>query len=132
MGWSVDEVRRKREALEKEDASKKAAAAAKASTNTKSAGTAKSGGSTGVTAGAPLAAGLSTEKSVTAGAPLATGLSTAKAGTAKTGGTAGGKKTTITATQSLGTRVLAQMDGTQTAAATALLPVALPAVSAAV
>ena len=37
MGWSVDEVRRKREALEKEDASKKAAAAAKASTNTKAA-----------------------------------------------------------------------------------------------
>lgn len=119
MGWSVDEVRRRREALEKEDAKKKAAAAAKASTNTKAAGTAKSGGSTGVTAGAPLAAGLSTEKSVTAGAPLATGLSTAKAGTAKTGGTAGSKKTIITATPSLGTRVLAQMDGTQTAAATA-------------
>ena len=97
MGWSVDEVRRKREALEKEDASKKAAAAAKAST-------AKSGGSTGVTAGAPLA----------------TGLSTVKAGTsAKTTGTAGSKKTTTTATPSLGTRVLAQMDGTQTAAATA-------------
>ena len=97
MGWSVDEVRRKREALEKEDASKKAAAAAKAST-------AKSGGSTGVTAGAPLA----------------TGLSTVKAGTsAKTTGTAGSKKTTTTATPSLGTRVLAQMDGTKTAAATA-------------
>lgn len=120
MGWSVDEVRRKREALEKEDASKKAAAAAKASTNTKAASTAKSGGSTGVTAGAPLAAGLNTEKSVTAGAPLATGLSTVKAGTsAKTTGTAGSKKTTTTATPSLGTRVLAQMDGTQTAAATA-------------
>ena len=104
MGWSVDEVRRKREALEKEDASKKAAAAAKASTNTKAASTAKSGGSTGVTAGAPLA----------------TGLSTVKAGTsAKTTGTAGSKKTTTTATPSLGTRVLAQMDGTQTAAATA-------------
>ena len=128
MGWSVDEVRRKREALEKEDASKKAAAAAKASTNTKAAGTAKSGGSTGVTAGAPLAAGLSTEKSVTAGAPLATGLSTAKAGTAKTGGTAGSKKTTITATPSLGTRVLAQMDGTQTAAATAKTGKKLPTV----
>ena len=104
MGWSVDEVRRKREALEKEDASKKAAAAAKASTNTKAASTAKSGGSTGVTAGAPLAAGLSTVKA---------GTST------KTTGTAGGKKTTTTATPSLGTRVLAQMDGTQTAAATA-------------
>ena len=104
MGWSVDEVRRKREALEKEDASKKAAAAAKASTNTKAASTAKSGGSTGVTAGAPLA----------------TGLSTVKAGTsAKTTGTAGSKKTTTTATPSLGTRVLAQMDGTKTAAATA-------------
>lgn len=104
MGWSVDEVRRRREALEKEDASKKAAAAAKASTNTKAAGTAKSGGSTGVTAGAPLA----------------TGLSTVKAGTsAKTTGTAGSKKTTTTATPSLGTRVLAQMDGTKTAAATA-------------
>lgn len=104
MGWSVDEVRRKREALEKEDASKKAAAAAKASTNTKAASTAKSGGSTGVTAGAPLA----------------TGLSTVKAGTsAKTTGTTGSKKTTTTATPSLGTRVLAQMDGTKTAAATA-------------
>lgn len=113
MGWSVDEVRRKREALEKEDASKKAAAAAKASTNTKAAGTAKSGGSTGVTAGAPLA----------------TGLSTVKAGTsAKTTGTAGGKKTTTTATQSLGTRVLAQMDGTQTAAATAKTGKKLPTV----
>ncbi len=97
MGWSVDEVRRRREALEKEDAKKKAAAAAKASTNTKAAGTAKSGGSTGVMAGAPLAAGLSTEKSVPAGAPLATGLSTAKAGTAKTGGTAGSKKTSTPA-----------------------------------
>ena len=128
MGWSVDEVRRRREALEKEDAKKKAAAAAKASTNTKAAGTAKSGGSTGVTAGAPLAAGLSTEKSVTAGAPLATGLSTAKAGTAKTGGTAGSKKTTTTATPSLGTRVLAQMDGTQTAAATAKTGKKLPTV----
>lgn len=128
MGWSVDEVRRRREALEKEDAKKKAAAAAKASTNTKAAGTAKSGGSTGVTAGAPLAAGLSTEKSVTAGAPLATGLSAAKAGTAKTGGTAGSKKTTITATPSLGTRVLAQMDGTQTAAATAKTGKKLPTV----
>lgn len=123
MGWSIDEVRRRREALEKEDAKKKAAAAAKASTNTKAAGTAKSGGSTGVTAGAPLAAGLSTEKSVTAGAPLATGLSTAK-----TGGTAGSKKTTITATPSLGTRVLAQMDGTQTAAATAKTGKKLPTV----
>lgn len=71
MGWSVDEVRRKREALEKEDASKKAAAAAKAGTS------------------------------------------------AKTTGTAGSKKTTTTATPSLGTRVLAQMDGTKTAAATA-------------
>lgn len=87
MGWSVDEVRRRREALEKEDAKKKAAAAAKASTNTKAAGTAKSGGSTGVTAGAPLA----------------TGLSTAKAGTAKTGGTAGSKKTS-TPTWTGGTR----------------------------
>lgn len=106
MGWSVDEVRRRREALEKEDASKKAAAAAKAST-------AKSGGSTGVTAGAPLA----------------TGLSTVKAGTsAKTTGTAGSKKTTTTATQSLGTRVLAQMDGTQTAAATAKTGKKLPTV----
>ena len=113
MGWSVDEVRRKREALEKEDASKKAAAAAKASTNTKAASTAKSGGSTGVTAGAPLA----------------TGLSTVKAGTsAKTTGTAGSKKTTTTATQSLGTRVLAQMDGTQTAAATAKTGKKLPTV----
>ena len=135
MGWSVDEVRRKREALEKEDASKKAAAAAKASTNTKAASTAKSGGSTGVTAGAPLAAGLNTEKSVTAGAPLATGLSTVKAGTsakttgpAKSGGTAGSKKTTTTATPSLGTRVLAQMDGTQTAAATAKTGKKLPTV----
>lgn len=104
MGWSVDEVRRKREALEKEDASKKAAAAAKASTNTKSASTAKSGGNTGVTAGAPLA----------------TGLSTAKAGTSA--------KTTTTATPSLGTRVLAQMDGTQTAAATAKTGKKLPTV----
>ena len=113
MGWSVDEVRRKREALEKEDASKKAAAAAKASTNTKAASTAKSGGSTGVTAGAPLA----------------TGLSTVKAGTsAKTTGTAGSKKTTTTATQSLGTRVLAQMDGTKTAAATAKTGKKLPTV----
>ena len=113
MGWSVDEVRRKREALEKEDASKKAAAAAKASTNTKAASTAKSGGSTGVTAGAPLA----------------TGLSTVKAGTsAKTTGTAGSKKTTTTATPSLGTRVLAQMDGTQTAAATAKTGKKLPTV----
>ena len=113
MGWSVDEVRRKREALEKEDASKKAAAAAKASTNTKAASAAKSGGSTGVTAGAPLA----------------TGLSTVKAGTsAKTTGTAGGKKTTTTATPSLGTRVLAQMDGTQTAAATAKTGKKLPTV----
>lgn len=113
MGWSVDEVRRKREALEKEDASKKAAAAAKASTNTKAASTAKSGGSTGVTAGAPLA----------------TGWSTVKAGTsAKTTGTAGSKKTTTTATQSLGTRVLAQMDGTQTAAATAKTGKKLPTV----
>ena len=135
MGWSVDEVRRKREALEKEDASKKAAAAAKTSTNTKAASTAKSGGSTGVTAGAPLAAGLNTEKSVTAGAPLATGLSTVKAGTsakttgpAKSGGTAGSKKTTTTATPSLGTRVLAQMDGTQTAAATAKTGKKLPTV----
>ena len=129
MGWSVDEVRRRREALEKEDAKKKAAAAAKASTNTKAAGTAKSGGSTGVTAGAPLAAGLSTEKSVTAGAPLATGLRTVKAGTsAKTTGTAGSKKTTTTATPSLGTRVLAQMDGTQTAAATAKTGKKLPTV----
>ena len=135
MGWSVDEVRRKREALEKEDASKKAAAAAKASTNTKAASTAKSDGSTGVTAGAPLAAGLNTEKSVTAGAPLATGLSTVKAGTsakttgpAKSGGTAGSKKTTTTATPSLGTRVLAQMDGTQTAAATAKTGKKLPTV----
>lgn len=113
MGWSVDEVRRKREALEKEDASKKAAAAAKASTNTKAASTAKSGGSTGVTAGAPLA----------------TGLSTVKAGaSAKTTGTAGSKKTTTTATPSLGTRVLAQMDGTQTAAATAKTGKKLPTV----
>ena len=128
MGWSVDEVRRKREALEKEDASKKAAAAAKASTNTKAAGTAKSGGSTGVTAGAPLAAGLSTEKSVTAGAPLATGLSTAKAGTDKTGGTAGSKKTAAAVAPSLGAQVLAQMDGTQTAAATAKTGKKLPTV----
>lgn len=119
MGWSVDEVRRKREALEKEDASKKAAAAAKASTNTKAAGTAKSGGSTGVTAGAPLATGLSTVKA---------GTSAKTTGPAKSGGTAGGKKTTTTATQSLGTRVLAQMDGTQTAAATAKTGKKLPTV----
>ena len=119
MGWSVDEVRRKREALEKEDASKKAAAAAKASTNTKSASTAKSGGSTGVTAGAPLATGLSTAKA---------GTSAKTTGTAKSGGTAGGKKTTTTATPSLGTRVLAQMDGTQTAAATAKTGKKLPTV----
>lgn len=119
MGWSVDEVRRKREALEKEDASKKAAAAAKASTNTKAASTAKSGGSTGVTAGAPLATGLSTVKA---------GTSTKTTGPAKSGGTAGGKKTTTTATQSLGTRVLAQMDGTQTAAATAKTGKKLPTV----
>ena len=65
---------------------------------------------------------------MTAGAPLATGLSTAKAGTAKTGGTAGSKKTTTTATPSLGTRVLAQMDGTQTAAATAKTGKKLPTV----
>ena len=119
MGWSVDEVRRKREALEKEDASKKAAAAAKASTNTKAAGTAKSGGSTGVTAGAPLATGLSTVKA---------GTSAKTTGPAKSGGTAGGKKTTTTATPSLGTRVLAQMDGTQTAAATAKTGKKLPTV----
>lgn len=119
MGWSVDEVRRKREALEKEDASKKAAAAAKASTNTKAASTAKSGGSTGVTAGAPLATGLSTVKA---------GTSAKTTGPAKSGGTAGGKKTTTTATQSLGTRVLAQMDGTQTAAATAKTGKKLPTV----
>ena len=119
MGWSVDEVRRRREALEKEDASKKAAAAAKASTNTKAAGTAKSGGSTGVTAGAPLATGLSTVKA---------GTSAKTTGPAKSGGTAGGKKTTTTATPSLGTRVLAQMDGTQTAAATAKTGKKLPTV----
>ena len=119
MGWSVDEVRRKREALEKEDASKKAAAAAKASTNTKAASTAKSGGSTGVTAGAPLATGLSTVKA---------GTSAKTTGPAKSGGTAGGKKTTTTATQSLGARVLAQMDGTQTAAATAKTGKKLPTV----
>lgn len=119
MGWSVDEVRRKREALEKEDASKKAAAAAKASTNTKAASTAKSGGSTGVTAGAPLATGLSTVKA---------GTSAKTTGPAKSGGTAGGKKTTTTATPSLGTRVLAQMDGTQTAAATAKTGKKLPTV----
>lgn len=86
MGWSVDEVRRKREALEKEDASKKAAAAAKAGTSAKTTGPAKSGG------------------------------------------TAGSKKTTTTATPSLGTRVLAQMDGTQTAAATAKTGKKLPTV----
>lgn len=119
MGWSVDEVRRRREALEKEDASKKAAAAAKASTNTKAAGTAKSGGSTGVTAGAPLATGLSTVKA---------GTSAKTTGPVKSGGTAGGKKTTTTATPSLGTRVLAQMDGTQTAAATAKTGKKLPTV----
>lgn len=119
MGWSVDEVRRKREALEKEDASKKAAAAAKASTNTKAASTAKSGGSTGVTAGAPLATGLSTVKA---------GTSAKTTGPAKSGGTAGSKKTTTTATPSLGTRVLAQMDGTQTAAATAKTGKKLPTV----
>ena len=119
MGWSVDEVRRRREALEKEDAKKKAAAAAKASTNTKAAGTAKSGGSTGVTAGAPLATGLSTVKA---------GTSAKTTGTAKSGGTAGSKKTTTTATPSLGTRVLAQMDGTQTAAATAKTGKKLPTV----
>lgn len=123
MGWSVDEVRRRREALEKEDAKKKAAAAAKASTNTKAAGTAKSGGSTGVTAGAPLAAGLNTEKSVTAGAPLATGLRTVKSGAA-----GNNKKAAAAAAPSLGARVLAQMDGTQTAAATAKTGKKLPTV----
>ena len=123
MGWSVDEVRRKREALEKEDASKKAAAAAKASTNTKAASTAKSGGSTGVTAGAPLAAGLNTEKSVTAGAPLATGLRTVKSGAA-----GNNKKAAAAAAPSLGARVLAQMNGTQTAAATAKTGKKLPTV----
>ena len=123
MGWSVDEVRRRREALEKEDAKKKAAAAAKASTNTKAAGTAKSGGSTGVTAGAPLAAGLSTEKSVTAGAPLATGLRTVKSGAA-----GNNKKAAAAAMPSLGAQVLAQMDGTQTAAATAKTGKKLPTV----
>lgn len=123
MGWSVDEVRRRREALEKEDASKKAAAAAKASTNTKAASTAKSGGSTGVTAGAPLAAGLNTEKSVTAGAPLATGLRTVKSGAA-----GNNKKAAAAAAPSLGARVLAQMNGTQTAAATAKTGKKLPTV----
>ena len=123
MGWSVDEVRRRREALEKEDAKKKAAAAAKASTNTKAAGTAKSGRSTGVTAGAPLAAGLSTEKSVTAGAPLATGLRTVKSGAA-----GNNKKAAAAAMPSLGAQVLAQMDGTQTAAATAKTGKKLPTV----
>lgn len=76
-----------------------------------------------MTTGAPLATGLSTEKSVTAGAPLATGLRTVKSGAA-----GNNKKAAAAVAPSLGAQVLAQMDGTQTAAATAKTGKKLPTV----